>query len=259
MLALALVLTPALGHASEGLKLPPKALGGWCMAAFGNQCTWGHRANILLPGGFQADAKIYPNPQNWAGQAFPKGVWFTMGGEGVGTINPQACFDIPEIERQAKLAGATAIGFDIEGCYDDRLDDLVDAIKAHKPDMPLMYIPLGDLVVKPKYEDLKETFDFIAPMLYYGENSYQGNGITCVRIKQWVQEWHEAGWPVRKMYLTFQSQSAANDERGQAVLRCLAEETHRERYLGLIGWPSFSKQVNKDNLKLISRTWKLMD
>ena len=158
-------------------------MGGWCQAAYGNKCTWGPQATVIAPGSFQADALLPPTESNWAGQPYPGGVWLTMGGVGVGATNPAECLDIEKILAEAKSVGATGLAFDMEGCLDGKTSDLVAALeKAGKP-LPTMYVPLGDVNDKPKYEDLKGAFDFIAPMLYYGDTSYQGQGITCDKIK----------------------------------------------------------------------------
>ena len=159
--------------------------GGFCLAAYRHRCTWGLQANVIAPGSFQQNALLPPTKSNWAGQPYPGGVWLTIGGVGVGVTSPADCLNIDKIVAEAKLVGATGLAFDMEGCLAGKTADLVAALeKAGKP-MPTMYVPLGGVNDKPKYEDVKGAFDVIAPMLYYGDGSYQSQGITCNMIKTW--------------------------------------------------------------------------
>lgn len=239
----------------KGARRAQPAVGGWCQAAWANKCTWGSDANVILPGGFQPDATVLPNPGNWNSQSYPDGVWLTIGGEGVGVNDPKDCLDIPLLVQWAEKVGATGLSFDMEGCldYNTKLQPLMDALEKTPTKLQKMFVPLGDIGdvgPVPKYSDLSGTFDVAAPMFYWGATTYQGS-IDCAKIKVWINSWLEAGWPQDKMYLTFQSQSAAADEKGQLVLKCLTEEMTQQGYLGLLGWPAPNAADNVKNMETI--------
>ena len=155
-----------------------RILGGWCQASYYDTCVWGSAATILAPGSFQSDASIQPREENWAGQEYPDGVWYTVGGEGVGSVDPSVCLDIPTIVANAEAVSATGLAFDMEGCLDGKTNELVSALVAAGNTMPTMYVPKGDETEVPQYDELKDAFNVIAPMLYWGSSSYQ-DGITC--------------------------------------------------------------------------------
>lgn len=243
-------------------KEGPLALGGFCMAAYANKCLWGERATIILPGSFQPDPWCPINPANWKTSPAAQGhIWLTLGGEGVGVKNPEECFKLDKAVAEAQKVGANGIAFDMEGCYyqgSGGLEQLISAIRKQKSEIPssikLMIVGGGDEAIA-KYEDLKDVFDFIAPMLYWGSDSYQDHWTVPI-IKDVLQKAEDAGWPKDKMYLTFQSESAAASETGKQVLTFLAEEACKKKYLGLFGWPASDETINTKNLDFISSMWK---
>ena len=243
-------------------KEGPLALGGFCMAAYANKCLWGETATIILPGSFQPDPWCPINPANWQTSPAAQGhIWLTLCGAGVGVKDPEECFKLDKAVAEAQQVGANGIAFDMEGCYyqgSGGLEQLISAIRKQKSEIPssikLMIVGGGDEAIA-KYEDLKDVFDFIAPMLYWGSDSYQDHWTVPI-IKDVLQKAEDAGWPKDKMYLTFQSESAAASETGALALTFLAQEACQKGYLGLFGWPASDETINKKNLDFISSMWK---
>jgi len=227
---------------------------GWCQAAYSNECTW-PAAPILLPGGFQADATVPPEPVNWNPDNFQQ-VWLTIGGQGVGVTNPDVCLNVDDQISYAEKIGATGINFDMEGCLDpatnpDILSEIgtfVDAVKSTKPDYKFVYVPQGGAAVAtPK--DQAAFFDYVAPMQYGGTDSYQveSQGYSWDQIQGYIQNWVDAGWTPDMMFLTYQSASAAAEPNGPEVLTKLCTMAKEQGYAGLLGWPSGDKETDSHN------------
>jgi len=216
-------------EALKGKETGGKMIGGWVLAAYSNPSLWGTDAtvNTLLPGGFQGDPSVLPNPDVKG----TSNTFLTLGGDGVGAAGD--CSGEDFIDAAAKWVNdnkPAGICFDAEGCYGGQLADTVSDLSNNvipklkeKVSAPLKYIlcPLGDLDAGSiPSRDKCKAFDFLAPMLYYGNTTYDSKGISD--IKGWLERWESAGWKKNEIILTYQSVSAATSKNGPAVLNGLA-------------------------------------
>lgn len=234
---------------SETLQAPCETLetliGGWCQCAYGNKSTWGPDINTLLPGGFQGDGAIGPSNPPKGSTTIPN-IFMTIGGDGV---LGDKCLDVITQIQNAETVGATGICFDMEGCLKGQLSNVknfvTQARKTH-PKWKFILTPQGDEDPIP-YRD-NSTFDYVAPMLYWGNDTY--DTVTFERIQGWIQNWLNAGWPPSKLILTFQSYSASTH---QDILRNLAIEVTSKGYAGLLGWPSGNSSIDSANIQTIKK------
>ena len=210
---------------------------------------------MILPGGFDVNPDILPQTSKYNGQSYNSGAWLTMGGDGVGSpTNTGHCLDITWLESKHSQLAARGLCFDMEGCLNhpasqDLIGQLVQKLKNEKP-FHTIFTPKGDLASQhiPTYEDMKEAFDFAAPMFYWGDTTYRN--VNCNMVKGWLQNWLNKGWPKEKLFVTYQGTSAAQDTNGPAVLLCLAQEA-KTGYRGLLGWPSLTLADNTNNMDVI--------
>lgn len=171
------------------------------------------------------------------------------------------------IVEMARKMGAVGVNFDMEGCfhidYSSELhyqndivvfNSILAGIKAINPNLKLIFTPLGDIGTMGTWAVTKRSelplVNYIAPMLYWGANTYQ-SGVDTERVFRWIHSWREAGWGPAEMYLTYQSESAAMDTHGRNVLKMLATETKAGNYRGLIGWQSNTRANNPANTAVI--------
>lgn len=237
---------------SPAPPMPDVALGGWCAAKEHFKCgdVW-PSVDIILPGGFQPDPSVLPGKGNWQ-QGIP--AFLTMGGAGVGIAGQDPCLQPEVLEKAARDLGVTGIAYDAEGCYygmqdSDKLKNVVKKIRDINPDLKHMLVPVGDLGDVGGLFGDDGTFDYFAPMLYWGLGSY--NDIDWAKVDKWRKDWKKQGWKASKTFLTFQSKSAYEDAHGREVLENLGKTAKAEGYRGVLGWFSPSKSVNEANLKTI--------
>ena len=216
-------------NALKNKNLDDKMIGGWVMASYGNTSLWGsdNIINTLLPGGFQSDPTMLPNPKVKGSS----NTFLTLGGEGVG--QPGDCSNDAFIQTVANWInqhGCTGICFDTEGCYGGSLSDTVSSLnnfisnlEAKLTNKSLKYIlcPLGDLDPSEiPHRSVCNKFHLLAPMLYWGNDTYDKIDITL--INSWIQNWINKGWKESEIILTYQSTSAATSKDGPSVLNNLA-------------------------------------
>ena len=77
---------------------------------------------------------------------------------------------------------------------------------------------MGDIANVPS-RSLCKAFHYVSPMLYWGDNTYDVKDEND--IKEWINAWLDAGWKKNEIILTYQSNSAANSENGESVLKYL--------------------------------------
>ena len=216
-------------NAIKGKDLGDKMIGGWVQAAYGHNSLWGSDSviNTLLPGGFQSDPSIMPG----SSVKGSKNTYLTLGGDGVGGLG--ACSTGTFIQTVADWVNqndCTGICFDTEGCYGGTLDDTVKNLTSDfipeleskiKKSLKYILCPPGDIDSGsiPSREDCSK-FDLLAPMLYYGDTTYDKKNISD--ITGWIQNWKTAGWKESEIILTYQSTSAATSSDGPKVLNNLA-------------------------------------
>ena len=225
-------------------------IGGWCQC-YGDTSKWGANVNVLCPGGFQPGSSGKPpigpiNPVDTT--QYINGVYLTLGGNGV----EGDCLNVNTAISNAKKINATGFCFDMEGCLNNNLDGVINFIntvtKLTGSSYKYMYTPQGD--GNPTITEHQiSKFDYIAPMFYWGNDTY--DKVTINMIKGWINNWITAGVPPNKLILTFQSASAANNH--QDILKCLVKEMTDNGYAGLLGWPNQSvPQNNVDNINVIN-------
>jgi hypothetical protein len=232
---------------------PGLAVGGWCQAGYGNICPWDHKtASIVLAGGFQADCRVLPNIKPWKGQG-PQQVYLVLGGFLVGAEQDwnecAASYKMEIIEHIQKMR-AIGIAYDLEGWLEnipvETLRAFTAELRSWLPDLKVVITPLdrpGDF----PYETYRDWVDFISPMMYGARTTYQVDD-PVANLRYSVPKWvNDAGWPAEKVYLTYQTDSAAGVDTGDPrpeVVRFLAQQVKENHYAGLLGWPS--APVGKD-------------
>ena len=94
----------------------------------------------------------------------------------------------------------------------------------------------GPSIVKPSIGP-NDGYDYIAPMLYYGDNSYQdGGGVDLDMIKSVLKVLEDdLGWDKSKIILTAQVKSImVLNDTSKKVIDWL--KANRKDYAGLLGW-----------------------
>ena len=149
-----------------------------------------------------------------------------------------------QVAANAASKGANGICYDTEGWVTKENANTMAA--QYKSKYPVQIVcPPGDpgaAFANPG------NFTHVAPMLYWGETSYQGK-ITIPWIDQAIAGWESAGWSKSQIILTFQSQSAAIAP-GPTVLAHL-KGLLSQGYAGLIGWPSVNTADDAKAIQMI--------
>ena len=223
----------------QGLLTKDKIVGIWC----GSGCNdWNPTAptqapcsvkitsgNTIALGSFQyglvgVNANCSKNFTN---------KWYTMGGEGVDPKQAEA-FDATAIIKQADSMNTNIVCFDMEGPYSDcakpgwfsknmlnKLKKLIDDIRTQRKDFIFVLCPLGDIgpngpsdgtkwlagqiPYMPTFAETKDHFDYVCPMLYWGDTTY--NLVDSERIGMWIADWINpdvGGYPPERIILTWE-------------------------------------------------------
>jgi hypothetical protein len=243
----------------QGLLTKDKIVGIWC----GSGCNdWNPTApkqapcsvkitngNTIALGSFQyglvgVNANCSKNFTN---------KWYTMGGEGVDPKQAEA-FDATAIIKQADSMNTNIVCFDMEGPYSDcakpgwfsknmlnKLKKLIDDIRTQRKDFIFVLCPLGDIgpngpsdgtkwlagqiPYMPTFAETKDHFDYVCPMLYWGNTTY--NLVDSERIGMWIADWINpdvGGYPPERIILTWED-SALIKKPSWDVLTFLANIT----------------------------------
>ena len=215
--------------------------GGWCMCAY-NDHTWQKDPNdsngtellapinTILSGSFQSDPTItpsYPNTTNTS-----HNVYLTIGGAGVGD---SLCL-VNDRETHIQNAGkikAVGFCFDMEGCLNykthatamDTIATFIAYVNTHYKDKnyKFIYTPQGDIdpVTYPEFFKHADKFNYVAPMLYWGDDTYKT--VNKSTIYGWIQNWINNGWKESQIILTFQSKSAYTYKDTNSIIEDLAD------------------------------------
>lgn len=206
-----------------------KMIGGFMMGAQ----TW-QGANTICPGKFGNHNVLTPSPR-------PSNVWLTLGGEGVTTPETDS-----QIRDDVRQLNATGIIYDTEGWV--TIEGAVQMANKYKS---LVQNHVLCAQIDGQVHNYDSAFAYIAPMMYWGSDSYQGQ-ITASWIDGQLQRWSNAGWPKNKIILTFQSASAGADSKGRQILLNLINKLKNEGYAGLLGWPDYITKKDASNLQIIN-------
>ena len=271
-------------------------IGGWCMCA-NNFPLWDStKTNTLIAGGFDQDGSIGPfekfgisisNNLSLNDKCFDSSFlnnydnkWLSVGGDWVGCKSASSscpekyldCLNQDNIIKLIKKYNFNGIAFDMEGCLhlDSKSKTVFEAIKNLilyiiniYPDFVFVYVG-GDYL--PYYNNyLKSSgtdklFTYIAPMLYWGDTTYQMSYNTT-NIDNTLNTWTDNGWLKKQIILTFQTISAAggcdhlpnkncnptlaynyrnnnnNITKGKRILDHLIQKYNEDGYIGFLGWP----------------------
>ena len=248
------------------------ALGGWCQAWGGNKCHWDtSTASIVLAGGFKPDCRAMPDKSPWI-MAAPQRFYLVLGGFGVGgDFNPPQTFAHCATEATQQIVDylletrAEGIAFDLEGWLDPlhldipKLKSFVEDLRDQLPELKVALTP-GDQPWSWHYDHFADWVDFITPMMYAGANTYQGRDYVSSlqgTIPLWTgHEDGQAGWPASKVFLTYQSDSAAGglnnvgkplNEAHHDVLHYLARQVKEKHFAGMLGWPAAPVGIHDTN------------
>ena len=223
----------------QGLLTKDKIVGIWC----GSGCNdWNPTApkqapcsvkitsgNTIALGSFQyglvgVNANCSKNFTN---------KWYTMGGQGVDPKQAES-FDATAIIKQADSMNTNIVCFDMEGPYSDcakpgwfsknmlnKLKKLIDDIRTQRKDFIFVLCPLGDIgpngpsdgtkwlagqiPYMPTFAETKDHFDYVCPMLYWGDTTY--NLVDSERIGMWIADWINpdvGGYPPERIILTWE-------------------------------------------------------
>ena len=235
------------------------ALGGWCMAD-GQKCHWDtSTSSIVLVGGFAPDCRVLPDTYPWVTQG-PQRVYLALGGDCVGEAHSDRCIGNPvaqtfqhcaidfkdEIVKYLLQTQAEGVAFDLEGWLAGTTNEQIrDFVTDLRKDLPQLKIALTTLNTPDMFHFnyFGSWVDFVTPMMYGGWNSYQNDDpIAALHFSKWIGDGEgEAGWPASKVFLTYQTDSAAGARQGPAhheVVRYLAQQVEKGGFAGLLGWPS---------------------
>ena len=236
--------SPSPDTPTPSTNIKGKFIGGWVAGTTrGNAFA---RGGTLLPGNFGfGNPTNYGTPQGLSKQK-AKNIIFTIGGA---TVSQQMDGDV---ESNADAIGATGICYDAEGYLTNTSANQMAA--KYKSKYPTQILcPRGDQGQAASISNAigggTGNFTHVAPMLYWGEKSYQNPPWTKDYINGALKEWNKF-WTKEKVILTFQSQSAAADDQGQAVLKYLVDKLS-EGYAGLLGWPSANPGDDEKNIDFI--------
>ena len=263
-------------HATSGIEL-----GGWCQGQYqtGKNCLWDtSTAGTVHVGGFDPDCRVLPIIDPWSVQA-PRHIYLVLGGYCIGSGGP-GCSGVDqsfkycatdykrEIIEQLRLMRAEGISFDLEGWLEPAgqptlmadIRGFVADLRLAMPDLKVILTPY-DQPQSYRYASLRSWVDFVTPMMYANQQTYQSSANPVATLQKSIPKWSTiGGWPASKVFLTYQSDSAAGNihtpegpqEPAQAhheVVRYLASEVVSGGYAGLLGWPSVRRDLCPDGFE----------
>ena len=279
-------------------------IGGWCMCA-NNFPLWDStKTNTLIAGGFDPDGSIGPfdkfgisisNNLSLNDKCFNSSFldnydnkWLSVGGDWVGCKSLSSscpneysdCLNKNNIIRLINKYKFNGIAFDMEGCLHldnssvtifNSIKELILDIKTEYPKFIFVYVGEDYLPYYSNYLSSSGTnnlFTYIAPMLYWGDTTYQST-YTTTNIDNTLKTWTDNDWSNDQIILTFQTISAAggckysstenctpelavqyrkninNISKGKNILDYLVGIYKKQNYVGFLGWPPVYKN-NKD-------------
>eukprot|EP01049_Picozoa_sp_SAG25_P001558 SAG25_NODE_71_length_17290_cov_41.467861_7_plen_1335_part_00 len=242
-------------------------LGGWSQSAYANPSHWDTTtsANIVLVGGFQPDCRLLPSVDPWPAYA-PRHVFLTLGGFEVGTASTVEHCTVDylhQIVSQLQIMRAEGIAFDLEGVLDPghdnkllgKLQSFVAMLRKFIPTLQVIVIPEND-PANHAYKLYDGWVDFVSPMLYAGDNTYQQQPDPIQQLRKSISNWLEVGWPAAKVFLTYQTDSAFKDVQKHphtdTVIAFISQEATTKAFAGVLGWPSIVSQANTQAMQAIA-------
>lgn len=191
-----------------------------------------------------------------------KNIWLTIGG--VDQNNEISVKHILKfLKNHKKING---IIFDMEGWLKKDYKKIIDYAskirKNIKREFKLILAPLGD--TKPPNKYILSKFDYIAPLLYYGIDSYNFWGFNDRKynlhhqiprnknnINKCIENWSKAVENNKKILLTVQSASATH---ANSILFGINDLMKKGKYGGFLLWPSVPQNYYDFlNLKILCK------
>lgn len=229
--------------------------GGWCQCFGGNKPTFSSNSNIIIAGGFQSDSTIGPfcyggaisscqkNMGRQAMDAFPTR-WLSVGGDKVGTEAQEADLELclANTVEHVELFDFHGIAFDMEGCVGSTSEKASEnlAWMKQRTELTGKKSILVNGAASFANKELYDQFDYVAPMMYGGEDSYISTASTDQLIRERVDPYNGLVEPAR-LFITYQTDAlfnSGNKLSASQILTALVVKAHDGGYAGILGWPS---------------------
>lgn len=192
-----------------------------------------------------------------------RNIWLTLGGDDQNKDIPiNSIFKI--LKKYQKING---IIFDMEGWLKNDYVKIIKYIRQIqklniKRKLLLILAPLGD--TNPPNKSILSKFDYVAPLMYYGINSYSIWGFNdrkynlhrimpenWTNINKCAEIWSKSVGDKSKILLTVQSSSATH---ANCILLGIKKLLNSENYGGFLLWPSIPQNYYDFlNLKILCK------